>query len=522
MQGQRIGLLGGSFNPAHGGHRDISLAALAALNLDAVWWLVSPGNPLKDPASYAGYEERTKQAAHIASHSQIYISDFEKKSGTQYTIDTLTKLQSAYHETEFIWLMGADNLESFHLWRDWQAIFERIPIAVANRPGHEEAAIAGQAAQLYKSARVSIDEFCNTRPLQAPAWVFLPDTDNETSSTKIRARQKENAMTASALASQYGLQHFLDFNPPTGDFHRDVMEGLARPQKSLSPKYFYDEQGSNLFEDITAQKEYYPTRTELALLDQNLPAIVKAMGPQPAIFEYGSGASEKIRKLIDAIPALQAYVAMDISRDFLLSSAKTLAQAYPRLGVSAVCADFQQPITLPPTFHPQVTQWTGFFPGSTIGNFAPGTVQSFFERIAQTLGKGAQFLIGFDLIKDEAILNAAYNDKAGVTAAFNLNVLARMERELGANLVLDDFEHHAFYNSDEHRIEMHLRARRETAIRLDGQDFAFAKGETLHTEYSHKYSRELMETIIAKTPFSLSDYWTDEKEWFAMALLRSE
>lgn len=322
------------------------------------------------------------------------------------------------------------------------------------------------------------------------------------------------------LSAPYGpLAFFLDMHPKLGDFRADALEGLSLPQKSLSPKYFYDERGSRLFEQITELDEYYPTRTEMALMRENAGPIAAAIGPQAAILEYGSGSSEKIRRLVDRLDSPSAYVAMDISRDHLVENASSFARECESLPIAAICADFHEPVVVPPGILPPPARWLGYFPGSTVGNMTPHEAQAFFSLASDTLGPGAGFLLGVDLIKDPGILEAAYNDAENVTADFNLNLLRRMRRELGADIALDAFEHVAFFNGEEGRIEMHLRARRETDIRLNGRSFEFAAGETLHTENSYKYSFDGLKKLFEPTPWRLRELWTDKREWFAACLL---
>ena len=317
----------------------------------------------------------------------------------------------------------------------------------------------------------------------------------------------------------YGdLAYFLDLHPDLGDFRTDVIEGLSKAQKSLSPKYFYDEAGSKLFDQITTLDEYYPTRTEKALFGSVGSEIAAAIGPQTAIFEYGSGSSEKIEWLANGLQNPVAYVAMDISKDHLISSANMLAETLP-VPVAAICADFHKTISLPIIGFEAPAQWLGYFPGSTIGNMSPDAAVSFFQRASKTLGAGAKFLLGVDLVKDKAVLEAAYDDAKGVTAAFNLNLLRRMKRELDASLTLDDFEHYAIYNEQDMRIEMHLKAVRPTKITLDSREFSFQEGETLHTENSHKYTVERLKALIDQTPWAINHVWTDPKGWYAACLL---
>lgn len=320
------------------------------------------------------------------------------------------------------------------------------------------------------------------------------------------------------IAPMGPLAFFLDLHPDVGDFREDAIKGLSAPQKWISAKYFYDACGSKLFQEITQLEEYYPTRTENRIYRTSGEEIAEAVGAGAAIFEYGSGASEKIEWLINGLAEPKSYVAMDISKTHLIESASAIAERFA-LPVAAICADFHAPVALPESVLPAPARWLGFFPGSTIGNMLPETAVSFFNRASETLGPNAKFLLGVDLEKDADILTAAYNDSAGVTAEFNLNLLRRMKRELDAELTMDDFEHAAFYNETERRIEMHLRARRATSITIDERTFPFAQGETLHTENSHKYSRSRLEALIEKTPWRLETVWTDEREWFAACLL---
>lgn len=518
---RRIGLLGGSFNPAHEGHREISLKALETLTLDAVWWLVTPGNPLKNPDDYADYEERLHTARAVANHPDIIVSDFERRRNLQYTVETLESIRDANPEAAFVWLMGADSLASFHRWKDWRRIAELAPIAVFNRPGHESAALDSPAGKALDAFRIDRDDG-DLLSREPPAWQFVDDTSNPVSSTEIRASrnpEKDQNLTVTDLHAPYGdLAFFLDLHPDLGNFRSDVIEGLSRPEKSLSPKYFYDERGSKLFEEITSLEEYYPTRTEKSIFMANGREICDAIGRQSAVLEYGSGSSEKIDWLLNGLDRPAAYVAMDISKEHLIDSAATIAARHD-VPVAAICADFHEAVEIPAGPLPPADRWLGYFPGSTLGNMTPENAVHFLRRASETLGRGAKFLLGVDLEKDRAILEAAYDDRKGVTAAFNLNLLDRMQRDLGAKLSAQDFEHHAFYNKEKCRIEMHLRALRPTMISIDGTDFSFAKGETLHTENSHKYSVNRLESLFSETPWRHEATWTDDNHWFAACLL---
>lgn len=519
---RRIGLLGGSFNPPHQGHREISLAALDRLGLDAVWWLVTPGNPLKDPAGYAAYDDRLRLARIVSNHEDIVVSDFERRHGLQYTCDTLDALQTLNPHTAFVWLMGADGLANFHRWKDWRHIAQAAPIAVFNRPGHEGDALGGEAASELSAFRIEESDAMKLAESTPPAWVFFSDTQNPISSTLIRSRKIQHShkiASADELIAPCGpLAFFLDLHPDLGDFRADAIAALSQQPRHISPKYFYDEVGSKLFDQITELDEYYPTRTEKRVFLDHAAEITGAVGPGAAIFEYGSGSSEKIEWLVGGLRDPAAYVAMDISREHLLESASAMADVLP-VPVAAICADFHAPIELPQGVLPEPDHWLGYFPGSTLGNMSPAAAVAFLNRASETLGPGAQLLIGIDLEKDKAVLEAAYNDAAGVTAAFNLNLLTRMKNELGAKLSVEDFEHYAFYNDDFGRIEMHLRARRATAITIGDRRFEFAAGETLHTENSHKFTFAKIEELVNQTPWRLENRWTDKDGWFAACLL---
>ncbi len=329
----------------------------------------------------------------------------------------------------------------------------------------------------------------------------------------------ENADTVTDLTAPMGpLAYFLDLHPDLGDFRADAIEGLSKPEKCISPKYFYDERGSKLFQRITSLEEYYPTRTERSVFLDNAREICDAIGDGAAIFEYGSGASEKIAWLLKGLKDPAAYVAMDISKDHLIESASAIAEE-TQLPVAAICADFHAPVRLPEGVLPEAKRWLGFFPGSTIGNMLPETAVAFLTRASETLGPDAKFLIGVDLEKNPAVLNAAYNDREGITAEFNFNLLRRMRRELDAVLKIEDFEHYAFYNEELNRIEMHLRALRPTTITIDQHEFSFAQGETLHTENSHKYSMDRLNALFAQTPWRLEAAWKAPQDWFAACLL---
>jgi dimethylhistidine N-methyltransferase len=296
-------------------------------------------------------------------------------------------------------------------------------------------------------------------------------------------------------------------NETTDTFAADVVAGLSAGQKHLTPKYFYDFTGSALFERITALPEYYPTRSELGILREHAAAIASLFPPGCALVEFGAGASTKARIVLRAAASVEAYVPIDISGDFLEQEAARLRRDFPHLAVHPVVADFMA-LTKPPdeiAGRPRV----GFFPGSTIGNFEPHEAAAFLRRAGAILGPGAVLVVGVDLVKAPDILYRAYNDAEGVTAKFNLNLLARINRELGANFNLEAFEHHAFYNAERRRIEMHLASMKRQRVRIGRVSIEFRPGETIHTESSYKYSIDSFQALAAGGGWSPLDVWTD-------------
>jgi dimethylhistidine N-methyltransferase len=308
---------------------------------------------------------------------------------------------------------------------------------------------------------------------------------------------------------------------PAGDattaFADDVMAGLAAEPKRLPPKYFYDQLGSRLFEEITRLPEYYPTRTEVAILAANAAAIVKLIPADAAMIEFGAGASAKARILLNAAKQVSAYVPVDISGEFMASEAARLTADMPSLRVLPVTADFTRPFELPASLgaKPRV----GFFPGSTIGNFEPHEAHAFLRHAASLLGRGALLIIGADLVKDPAILTAAYNDAAGVTAMFNLNLLERINRELDGEFELDKFCHRAFYNREKQRVEMHLVSLARQKVRVMGKVFDFRRGETIHTENSYKYTVELFRSHARGSGWTPAETWLDAQNYFSVHAL---
>jgi len=312
---------------------------------------------------------------------------------------------------------------------------------------------------------------------------------------------------------------FFDKHPDLGDFRSEVLAGLSLPQKKIPPKYFYDQRGSQLFEQICDLDEYYPTRTEVSILEGNSAQIAGLLGDDAVLIEYGSGSSRKIQILLDAVSGHGTYIAVDISKEHLIHSAGELARDYPELNVIAICADYSKPFSLPSDAALSGKSRTAFFPGSTIGNLDPADALSFLKNTAATVGPGGSMLLGVDLKKDAQILNAAYNDSLGVSAEFNLNVLARINRELDADFDLSAFTHRAFYDQPKGRIEMHLESLAEQSVQLGGRVISFRKGETIHTENSYKYSVEGVRALAAAGGFETAHVWTDPRDLFGVFYL---
>jgi dimethylhistidine N-methyltransferase len=301
------------------------------------------------------------------------------------------------------------------------------------------------------------------------------------------------------------------------DFERDVVEGLSASPKRLPSKHFYDAEGSRLFEAITELAEYYPTRTEAALLAKVAPEIAAYIPPRAALIEYGSGASTKTRLLLDAAPQVEVYMPVDISKTALAGAAEVLREAYPRLGIEPLVADFTASLTSPANLAGRPK--TGFFPGSTIGNFPPAEAVAFLKRARRFLGEDGQFIVGIDLAKDPAVLVAAYDDASGVTAAFNKNLLARINRELGGDFDLATFDHQARWNAAESRMEMHLESRKGQSVEIGGKAFEFEPGETIHTENSYKFTVEGFRKLAEAAGWRMAQSWTSAEPAFAIVLL---
>ncbi len=302
-------------------------------------------------------------------------------------------------------------------------------------------------------------------------------------------------------------------------FLRDVLKGLSEAQKTLPCQYFYDAAGSDLFEQITTLPEYYPTRTEIAILNAHAAEIAASLGEHILMVEYGAGASTKTRILLDALQLPAGYVPIDVSEEFLLHTAQALRTDYPDLPVHPVVGDFMIRFGLP---NESKGRPVGFFPGSTIGNLSDDDILRFMSSARDLLGDASQFLIGVDLRKDADILVPAYDDAAGVTASFNLNLLTRINHELGADFDPSSFEHRAIWNDAASRIEMHLVSQRSQDVQVGGRTIHFDARETIHTENSRKFSIDSLTPLFEQTGWNLNKQWLDERHYFAVLLLSAD
>lgn len=298
-------------------------------------------------------------------------------------------------------------------------------------------------------------------------------------------------------------------------FADDVVRGLKATPKRIPAKYFYDDAGSILFDRITDLPEYYPTRCEMSILESNAAEIAKLIPDGAALVELGAGSNKKARILLNAAPTLAAYVPVDICGEMIEREAVELRRDFPKLKITPVTADFTEEFELPPEAK-QASARVGFFPGSTIGNFEPHEAAAFLNNVGKILGPGALLIIGVDLVKPIEVLKAAYNDKQGVTAKFNLNLLKRINRELGGTFDLDSFEHHAIYNRERNRIEMHLASLKRQKVKVAGECFDFRAGETIHTENSYKYSVETLTALARGVGWSPLKAWTDADKYFSI------
>jgi len=302
-------------------------------------------------------------------------------------------------------------------------------------------------------------------------------------------------------------------------FRADILAGLSQAQKAAPARWLYDDAGSQLFEDITQLPEYYPTRAETEILRERGAEFAQMIGAGRAVVEFGSGSSVKTPLLLSAI-APAAYIPLDISGDFLRAAARDLAQKFPGLPVHPVEADFMRQVALPDAVRgmPKL----GFFPGSTIGNMVARTAVDLLRNMRETLGEGAQLLIGMDLIKDTDILIAAYDDAAGVTADFNTNLIRRINRELGGSIPVDELVHEARWNDEYARVEMHLVAQSDIAFTVDGKHYSMAAGETIHTENSHKFNRRTSNMLLLAGGWEPQARWLDEGERFSLLLAEAK
>ncbi len=302
------------------------------------------------------------------------------------------------------------------------------------------------------------------------------------------------------------------------DMQEEVLKGLKKESKELPSKYFYDTKGSWLFDRICDLKEYYPTRTEIKILEENISGIKESVGPRAQLIEFGSGSSVKTRILLDHLEDLAAYIPIDISRDHLFKVTTQLEKEYPDLNIHPLCADYTGPLELP-EIEASHQKKVIFFPGSTIGNFTHAESEQFIRRMRDLLDEDGGVLIGVDLKKDRRMLEKAYDDEKGVTAAFNKNILENINRELEGNFNLQSFEHVATYNEDEGRVEMHLKSNCKQQVTVAGEQISFEKGETIHTENSHKYSLEEFRELVSHS-FSVEKVWTDDERLFSVQFLR--
>ncbi|MDW3094500.1 MAG: L-histidine N(alpha)-methyltransferase [Gammaproteobacteria bacterium] len=309
--------------------------------------------------------------------------------------------------------------------------------------------------------------------------------------------------------------HFHDMHPTVENLLEDVLVGLRESPRSISPKYFYNDIGSQLFDQITETEDYYPTRTEISILQKYKQDIVQSLNKDCLLIEPGGGSCSKVRIFVDDLrPSM--YVPMDISKEHLLASATQMSKEIPWLEIHAVCNDFTCKLTLPEGLSDAAR--VVFFPGSSIGNFSPDAAIQYLSEVKDLLGIGGQLLIGVDLKKDKNILENAYDDSEGITAQFNLNLLTRLNNELYADFDLQTWEHYSFYNADQGRIEMHLRSMCKQVVNISDHEFYFSENETIHTENSHKYSIEEFQSLASKAGFSAENVWLDDNELFSVQL----
>jgi dimethylhistidine N-methyltransferase len=308
----------------------------------------------------------------------------------------------------------------------------------------------------------------------------------------------------------------LEFSVPRHTIREEVLSGLKRPSKSLPSKLFYDDHGSQLFEQICRQPEYYPTRTEQQIMSDNGRQIARTLGKRVLVVEYGSGSSAKTRTLLNHLEEPAGYIPIDISRMLLHNTSRNLRALYPHVPIGPVVADYTRPFRLPPILDLKPSRIVAYFPGSTIGNFEPEQALSFLKAIRATCGDESSLLIGVDLKKDPVLLHGAYNDAAGVTEAFNLNILRRLNREIGSDFQVQAFRHYAFYNPSASRVEMHLVSRERQSVRIDDALIEFEEGESIRTEDCHKFTLRGFGDLASKVGYKLCAIWTDPQKWFSV------
>jgi len=357
---------------------------------------------------------------------------------------------------------------------------------------------------------------CGTVPGIVPVYENHLDAANSTTFFRTSRKPFRGAAVVTGPADPSRVRLF-DAHPGTADLRQEVLAGLAARPRSIPPKFFYDERGSALFDRICELPEYYQTRTEMGILQHALPELGQLLGAECMLVELGSGASKKVRLLLERLRP-SAYVGVDISKEFLLTSTQALARDYPWLEVHAACVDFSAGLAIPHRDH--AVHKVAFYPGSSIGNFGPDEAVHLLTDVAELVGEDGHLLIGVDLKKPVGILDAAYNDAAGVTAEFNLNLLHRIAGELDTDLDPDTFEHYAFYNPLAGRIEMHLISRLRQSLRVEDQTFLFGAGEGIHTENSYKYTVAEFAELALRAGFYQQQVWLDDEALFSVQLLQ--
>lgn len=316
---------------------------------------------------------------------------------------------------------------------------------------------------------------------------------------------------------------FLDLGPKDNSLLKEVLTGLSKSQKMIHPKFLYDKKGSEIFERICCVRDYYPTRTEKNILSSHAKEMAALIGPRALIIEPGAGAGEKVRSLLPELEAPVGYVPVEISREILLRMTAELHEEFPSLPVVPVCADFTQDFEFPLTVgQASADKKVIFFPGSTIGNLAPEEAVSFLKKCSRMVGPGGGLLIGVDVKKEKEIFEKAYDDSEGITAEFNLNLLARLNREADATFNLDNFKHKAVYNEELGRVEMHLVSLASQLVKVNQTIFRFREGESIHTESSYKYSTAEFSELAAKARFELKQCWMDEEKLFCVYYFERE